>query len=234
MNNLVLRAGSTSSTARTQVRLGRSDEPKIEAELGGPSSQIDARAVARDSLGMPAASPPWRKRRMKRVRPRSDATLSPTEQVVLRLIHVDPRLTVPAHAARLRALARVFLPTVLRTEITKALKELHHLQAAAAIETDAFVVGDRVMPPELSVCRRMFNDLLRASQAQRWPAGRADREWPTVARLFALATGTQALASPTHDALDEAFAFAAEMREPTGEGTVVGVETSELDSAASP
>ncbi|MEX1826893.1 hypothetical protein [Luteibacter sp. CQ10] len=184
MNNLVLRAGSTSSTARKEAKLERSVAQVIEAELSGPSSQLDARVGTSDSPGASAASPRWPKRRMKRVRPWSDAWLSPTEQVVLRLIHVDPRLTVPDHVARLRDLVTVFLPAASRAEVKRALKDLHGLQAAGAIDTNAFVVGDRVALPELPVCRRMFNGLVRASQEQRWPAGQIEREWPTVQHLL--------------------------------------------------
>jgi hypothetical protein len=178
MYHLVLRRPSTASTDPNQAGQGAGARPSIEADRGGSSRQ-------RNALNDPHATPPpYRRPRSVRVHPRSDAPLDAVQHAVLRLIHLDPRLTADAHRQRLAALVAVFLPHSSPQCVGAALDQLRRWVTAAAVDTDAFRAAAIVGSPDIARCRRLFNALVRSARPGSWPAPRVEQAWPMVAALL--------------------------------------------------
>jgi hypothetical protein len=203
MYHLVLRRSSTSSTDPSQAGQEAGAPPSIEADRGGPSSLRHAPCDPR------AAPPPYRRPRSVRVHPRSDAPLDAVQHAVLRLIHLDPRLTADAHLERLVALVAVFLPQSTPQRVGAALAQLRRWVTAAAVDTDAFRAAAIVGSPDVSRCRRLFNALVRSARPGSWPAHRVEQAWPTVVRLLGNAVDPMAPSpggvtptSPRNDGID--------------------------------
>jgi hypothetical protein len=203
MYHLVLRGQSTPSTGPSQAGQEASARPSIEADSTDSSRLRHAPHDPR------AAPPPYRRPRSVRVHPRSDAPLDAVEHAVLRLIHLDPRLTADAHRERLVALVAVFLPQSTPQPVGAALDHLRRWVTAAAVDTDAFRAAAIVGSPDVARCRRLFNALVRSARPGSWPAPRVEQAWPMVAALLghpvdptAPSPGGVTPTSPRNDGID--------------------------------
>lgn len=182
MHNLALGGRWKASTPRKAVAKPSHAGPENQPEQGrGRTKSRVARPPHNAAENRPVLSA---RQRATRSHPRSDAPLRSVEYVVLRLVHLDPRLTTKPHRDRLFLLVQIFLPQRSPHRIGRALAKLRDLQSAAAIDTDAFTVGAAESDPKLNRCRRLFDDLVRGSQPGIWPAGRSEIEWPRFARLL--------------------------------------------------
>jgi hypothetical protein len=203
MYHLVLRRPPTPSTDPSQAGQEASARPSIEAD-GTDSSRL------RHAPCDPRAAPrPYRRPRSVRVHPRSDAPLDATQHAVLRLIHLDPRLTADVQRERLVALVAVFLPQSTSPRVGAALEQLRRWVTAAAVDTDAFRAAAIVGSPDIARCRRLFNALVHSARPGSWPAPRVEQASPTVAALLghpvdptAPSPGGLTPTSPRNDGID--------------------------------